>query len=177
MPKIQESTPRTKRNRAKRPVRAPRVPAVPSKSGRRWSTRATLIAGAAGVAAGAAGVAAILMHRQMGDFATQAAADAMLARRAVEGFGKRLLGRRPSLLSRIFSPMGIATGLVVAAGSAIFLMTPKPLATSQRPLKPERGGGTSPTTGPHAESLSDSRVIGNGIADVVETGGSSVAGS
>jgi hypothetical protein len=177
MPKIRESRPRTKRNRAKRPERAPGVPAVPSKSERRWSTKATLIAGATGVAAGAAGTAAILMRRQMGELVAQAATDAMLARRAVEGFGKRLLGRRPSLLSRIFSPMGIATGLVVAAGSAIFLMTPKPLATSQRSPKPERGEGTSPTTSPHTESLSDSRVIGNGIADVVETGGSSVAGS
>jgi hypothetical protein len=177
MPKMEENTSRTKRNRAKRPKNPPRLPAVPSESGRRWSTRATLIAGATGVAAGAAGVAAILMRRQMAELATQAATDAMLARRAVEGFGKRLLGRRPSLLSRAFSPMGIATGLVVAAGSVIFLMAPKPEAASQKPPKPERGEGASPVTGPSAESRSDSGVIDNGIADVVENGAKSLAGS
>jgi hypothetical protein len=177
MPKIQDSTPHTKRNRAKRPGRTPRVPAGPSKSERRWSTRVTLIAGATAVAAGATATAAILMRRQKAELAIQAATDAMLGGRAVEGFGKRLLGRRPSLLSRIFCPMGIATGLVVAAGSAIFLMAPKLLATSQRSRKPEREEGAPPTTGPLAESRSDSRVIGNGIADVVETGAPSRAGS
>src|SRR5580658_10988006 len=121
MPKIQESTPRRKRKRSKRPNKARHVPAVLSKSGRHWSTRATLIASAAGVAAGAA-TAAILMRRQIGQLATQAVTDAMWASHAVEGFGKRLLRRRPSLLSRIFSPVGIVAGVVAAAGSAIFLM-------------------------------------------------------
>jgi hypothetical protein len=177
MPKIKESTPRTKRNRAKRPKKAPGVSAVPSKSARRWSPSATLVASAAGVAATAAATAAILMRRQIAELAIQAATDVMLGGRAVEGLGKRLFGRRPSLLSRIFSPMGIVAGLAVAAGSAIFLMAPKLLATSQRHSKPEREEGTSPTTGPLAESRPDSRVIGNGIGDVVEAGAPSRAGS
>jgi|SRR5580658_9099579 hypothetical protein len=178
MPKIKEGTPRTKRNRAKRPSKASHVPAMSSKSGRHWSPKATLIAGAAGVAAGAAGTAAILMRREIREHAAQAAIDATLASRAFERFGKRLLRRRPSLLSRVFSPIGIVAGLVAAAGSAIFLMAPKPFATSQRPPKPERGEGTLPSPGPGAESPSDLGVTGSATEDViVKNGATYLAGS
>jgi hypothetical protein len=121
MPTPHKTHPRA-RSRKARPSSESRIASRPRERAPSRRTKNMLLAGAAVLATGAAGTAAVLMRRQLGELALEAAAEAVSASRSIG----RLRGRmgRKSLFVRLLPTMGVITALVAVAGAAFFVVVP-----------------------------------------------------